>query len=217
MSILHVERRTLGAVKPKHLRQQGLLPLAFVTSEHKTDTMQVSAEELRRAMAHVDALGRLDIEIAGEKGRRKVMVKQIDKDYLKGHITHVTLQEVSDQDTVKIDLPITAIGTPVPVAEGLGVLVHPTDHIKVRGKMGEMPNHIEVDVSELDMTGHINAGDITLPPNIELISSPDATLFSVTAIKVEEPAESVALGEEAPAETTEDAGPEEKETGGEVS
>jgi large subunit ribosomal protein L25 len=204
MSILHVERRAPGAAKPKHLRQQGLLPLGLVTREHKTDQLQVSAEELKRAMAHVDALGRLDIEIAGEKGRRKVMVKHVDKDYLKGQITHVTFQEISEDDTVKVDVPITAIGTPAPVTEGLGVLMHPTDHIKIRGRMGDLPNHIEVDVSNLEMTGHINASDVQLPEGVELISSPDATLFSVTAIKVEEPVESEVAGEEAPAESTEE-------------
>ena len=44
--------------------------------------------------------------------------------------------------------------------------------------------------------------------------TPDATLFSVTGIKVEEPAESVATGEEAPALVGEESGTEEKETGG---
>jgi large subunit ribosomal protein L25 len=214
MSILHVERRTAGAVKPKHLRQQGLLPLGLVTREHKTDTLQVSADELRKAMAHVDALGRLDIEIAGEKGRRKVMVKQVDKDYLRGRILHVTLQEVSEDDMVKVDIPVVPIGTPPPVADGIGVLVHPTDHIKIRGRMGDLPNHIEVDVTHLEMTGHISAGDVTLPEGIELLTSTDATLFSVNAIKVEEPVESEVAGEEAPGEVTEETGPEENETGG---
>jgi large subunit ribosomal protein L25 len=214
MSILHVERRTAGAVKPKHLREKGLLPLGLVTREHKTDTLQVSTEEFRKALSHVDALGRLDIEITGEKGRRKVMVKQIDKNYIRGQILHVTLQEVSEDDMVKVDIPIVPVGTPVPVADGLGVLVHPTDHIKIRGRMGDLPNHFEVDVSHLDMTGHISAADVVLPEGIELLSSPDATLFSVNAIKVEEPTESEVTGEEAPGEVTEDSGSEEKETGG---
>jgi large subunit ribosomal protein L25 len=219
MSVLQVERRVAGATKPKHLRKQGLLPLAFVTKDNQTATMQVSAENLRKAMSHIDALGRLDIEIAGEKGKRKVMVKQVDKDYLKGQILHVVLQEVSDDDTVKIDIPVVPIGTPQPVEDGIGVLVHPTDHIKIRGRMGDLPNHFEVDVSKLEMTGHINASDVVLPEGIELISSPDATLFSLSAIQVEEPAESVAMGEEAPGEMEGDGGEgtDEKETGGEVS
>jgi len=181
MSVLQVEARTAG--KPAQLRRKGILPMALVERNRTTRMIQASEADLRKAMYHADGLGRLDIEIAGEKKPRKVMVKQIDKDFLKQQILCVTLVEVSADDVVKLDIPVLAINVPENF-EGAGLsLMHPTSHVKVRGKMSAMPERIDVDLSHLEVGHHINAGDVELPEGIELLSSPDATLFSLQVLK----------------------------------
>jgi large subunit ribosomal protein L25 len=207
MSVLQVERRTSG--KPAQLRKQGLLPMALVERNHTTTLIQARETDLRKAMATADGLGRLDLEIAGEKKARKVMVKQVDKDFIDQQILCVTLVEVSMDDVVKLDLPVLGINVPEDF-EGHGLsLTHPTDHIKVRGKMSAMPERLEVDLSHLEVGHHINAGDVALPDGVELISSADATLFSLQVLKAaslepEAAAEEVAAeGEEAPADGAE--------------
>lgn len=157
--------------------------MALVERNRSTTLIQASEVDLRAAMAHADGLGRLDITIAGEKKPRKVMVKQIDKDFIKQQILCVTLVEVSADDVVKIDLQVVGMNMPEDF-EGHGLsLMHPTDHIKVRGKMSAMPDRIEVDLAHLEVGHHVNAGDVQLPEGIELLSSPDATLFSLQVLK----------------------------------
>ncbi|HVT10753.1 MAG TPA: 50S ribosomal protein L25 [Fimbriimonadaceae bacterium] len=181
MSVLHVERRTSG--KPAQLRRRGLLPMVLVERNNSNSLIQATEVDLRKAMAAADGLGRLDLEIAGEKKPRKVMVKHIDKNFLRQEILCVTLVEVSADDVVKIDLPIVGINAPEDF-EGHGLsLTHPTDHVKVRGKMSALPERIEVDLSHLEVGHHISAGDVTLPDGVELISSPDATLFSLQVLR----------------------------------
>lgn len=205
MSILQVERRTAG--KPAQLRKQGLLPMALVEKDHSTMLIQTTETALRKAMAGADGLGRLDIEILGEKKPRKVMLKSVDKDYIGQRVLCATLVEVSLDDVVKVDLPVVGINTPEDF-EGHGLsLMHPTDHIKVRGKMSSLPERIEIDLSHLEVGHHVNAGDVVLPEGVELLSSADATLFSLQVLKA------ASLEPEAVAEVTEEgeAAPEETE------
>ena len=181
MPALQVERRTSG--KPAQLRRNGVLPMALVERDRSTLLIQATEHDLRAAMAHADGLGRLDIEIAGEKKPRKVMVKHIEKNFIKQQILCVTLVEVSGDDVVKIDLPVIGINVPEDF-EGHGLsLMHPTDHLKVRGKMAVLPERIEVDLSHLEVGHHVNAGDVQLPDGVELLSSPEATLFSLQVLK----------------------------------
>jgi large subunit ribosomal protein L25 len=181
MSVLQVEHRTSG--KPAQLRRRGLLPMALVERNHTTTLIQASEHDLRKAVQGADGLGRLDIEIAGETKARKVMVKHIEKDFIRQQILCVTLVEVSAEDVVKFDLPIIGVNIPEDF-EGHGLsLMNPTDHIKVRGKMSALPERIEIDLSHLEVGHHVNAGDVQLPEGVELISSPDATLFSLQVLK----------------------------------
>lgn len=209
MSVLHVERRTSG--KPAQLRRRGMLPMVLVQRDNTNSLIQATEVELRKAMAAADGLGRLDLEIAGEKKPRKVLVKHIDKNFVHQQILCVTLVEVGADDVVKIDLPVVGINAPEDF-EGHGLsLTHPTDHVKVRGKMSSLPERVEVDLANLEVGHHINAGDVQLPEGVELISSADATLFSLQVLKAAslEP-EAVAEpeaeeGAEESAETTEEA------------
>jgi large subunit ribosomal protein L25 len=201
MSVLQVEPRASG--KPAKLRRSGLLPMALVGRDHKTMLIQATEQALRTAMAGADGLGRLDLEIAGEKKPRKVMLKQIDKNFIDQQILCVTLVEVSADDVVKIDVTVHAINIPEDF-EGHGLsFTQPTNNVKVRGKMSILPERIDVDVSSLEVGHHISAGDLTLPEGVELLSSPDATVFSLAHLKaasLEPEAGEEAATEEAAAE-----------------
>ena len=74
--------------------------------------------------------------------------------------------------------------------------------------MSDIPAHVEVDVSTLEVGHHINAGDLELPEGIKLLSSPDATLFGLQYLRAvslepevsEEPIEGEVAEEAAPTE-----------------
>jgi len=176
-------RRPERSEKPHQMRRRGWIPMALVTRDHSTTLLQAKSSEVQKALKSLDGHGRIDLSIEGEKGAKKVIVKQVDNSPLFGGILNVTLQEVSDKDVVKLDVPVVAIGHSEE-AEGKGVvLTQPTTHIKLQGKMADLPAHIEVDVSKINVGEHINAGDIELPDGIKLVSSADATLFGIQVLR----------------------------------
>jgi len=175
--------------------------MALVERTHATILIQARADEFRSAIVHTDAMGRLDFKIEGETQTRRAIVKNVEQDVLKRELLHITLQEVSEEDMVKVDVPVVATGTPSSATDGDYVLMAATDHVKVRGKLGLIPERIEVNVSHLEPGHHIAASDIQMPAGVELMSSPDATLFSLRSSTVtEQPESAQEVSEESTAE-----------------
>jgi large subunit ribosomal protein L25 len=160
--------------------------------------------DLKHAMSGADGHGRVEIQVAGGKAF-KAIVRDVDKDYLHNRILHVTLLEVAADDQVKIDVPVVAVGVPEAVDNNLAILMNPTDHLKVRGRMDDMPERFEIDVSQMTMEQSISAGDVALPEGFTLLSSPDSIVFLVQAIRTAAEGETSGEGEaEAPAGETEE-------------
>ena len=181
MSVFQAERRPEKGLKPHQMRRDGIIPMALISRDHGTSLLQAKRVDVQHALRHLDGHGRIDLEIGDEKTKKKVMVKHVENNPLRGGILTVTLQEVTLKDVVKLDVSVLSInhgeddkGT---------VLTQPTTHVKLQGEMGKMPAHLEIDVSKLEVGHHINAGDAELPEGVKLISSPDATLFSMQVLK----------------------------------
>lgn len=205
MSTFRAQRRPENSRKPHQMRREGIIPMALISRDQGTTLLQASKADVQYALKHLDGHGGIELEIDEEKSNRKVIVKHVDNDPLKGGIINLTLQEVSARDVVKLDVQV------VPINHGVDeqgtVLTQPTTHVKVQGRMSDLPSSLEVDVANLEVGHHINAGDIELPKGVKLVSSPDATLFSMQVLKAvslePEVAEEPVEGEEtteAPAE-----------------
>jgi len=180
MSMFQVERRERSGGKPKQLRKSGLVPMALVERSHETMLIQAPIHELKEAMRHADGHGRLEVQVAGEQGSRKAIVKHVEQDVLKHELVHVTLQEVSDEDRVKLEVPIVAVGHSEE-ADATGVsLTQALDTLKVRGKLNDLPEKIEIDVSNLAVGEHIQVSQIPLAEGVELLSPADATVFTLS-------------------------------------
>jgi len=197
MSVLNVKQRP-PEVKAKALRKAGIVPMALVQKGGKTLLIQASVNDVKRALSQAHGAGMIEVSLDAGPEPLSVVVKSVDRDILSRTLTHVTVQQVSKDDKIKVDIPVVAIGTPAAIADLGAVLMHPTDHIKVRGKVSDIPDNVEIDVSNLGVHESITAGQVQLPPGVELMSSPDAQLFSVTFAKeivLEAPAAAEELAE----------------------
>lgn len=195
MSVLHVQKRDQGpASQLKKLRKEGFVPMALIDGKHQVVLVKAPMREARAAIAGAGGVGRLAIKVEGESKERNVIVKQVDQDVLRHELLTVTLAEVRMDDLIKADIEVVPVGVPQAVAEGHATLTQPTSHIKVRGKVSDLPEKIEVDVSGMETSHAITAHELALPAGIELQSSGDATIFSVQVIRA------VSLEPEVPAE-----------------
>lgn len=182
MPALQVETRDAKKTKPTHLRREGIIPLALTRRDHSTINLMAPVEELRSALKHADGHGRFEVKLNGEKVI-KVILKQQTYDWLHHKALSATLQEVGEDDVLKLDVPVISTGTPQAVSDGEAMLTQPTSHVKLRGKVADMPEQLEIDVSQLGVGDSISAHNVQLPAGVDLISAPDATLFTVQVIR----------------------------------
>lgn len=182
MAALKLEIRD-GATKPKALRRNGILPIAVTRRNHTTVEVQAPLLDLTNAIKGSDAHGRFEV-LLPEAGKMRVILKQQDIDYVHQRPLHCTLMEVGDDDVIKLDVPVISFGTPEPVDAGQGMLSQPTDHVQIRGKVADMPSQFDVDISGMQIGDTVLASALQLPEHVDLLSSPDAVLFTVQVAKM---------------------------------
>lgn len=188
------KRTEFGNGPTRRLRRQGLVPGVVYQPGSPSMAFALSERELRRALAE----GRtsvVDLTVEGDHAR-PVLLKDWQLDPVRGDVLHVDFQEVDLTQEVEAPVAITLVGSSVGVREG-GVLDQPLREVIVRALPDALPDHLELDVSELDVGDSISVEDLTAPEGVEIVTEPEIVVASVLAPTVEEEPEEPEEGEEA--------------------
>jgi large subunit ribosomal protein L25 len=189
-------RAVLGSAESRRLRRQGLIPGVLYGREEPV-AISVPERDLRSALTTRGGLNAvLDVVVEGGKTHSSVL-KEYQQDKIRGHITHVDLQEVRLDQPIHATVPVTLHGEAVGVKEG-GVLTQVTSEVNVEALPMEVPEHLEADISDMQIGDTLRLSAITLPDGVTLLDDPEeVVLASVTQPRTEEEPETVAApGEE---------------------
>ncbi len=151
----------------------------------------------------------IDLDVAGgeKAGKRVVLVKELQRDPVRGGLLHADLYEVDLTKTVEVEVPIHLAGRPRGVEMG-GILDQTLRVVEIECLPRNIPGEIEFDVSELDIGDVVHVRDLPLPPDVELLTDANLGVAHVVLPAAEEAAEAVEA-EAAPAEEGEAAAAEE--------
>jgi len=124
------------------------------------------------------------------------VLKEYQQDKIRGHITHVDLQEVRLDQPIHATVPVTLHGEPAGVKEG-GVLTQVTSEVTVEALPMEVPEHLDADISEMQIGDTMRLSAVKLPHGVTLLDDPEAiVLASVTQPRTEDEPETVEAVEE---------------------
>ncbi len=181
--VLQASLRNEFGKGPSHrLRVTGRVP-AVVYAHGKAGThLSIPYSELAQVIHQV---GLLSIKVDNQKKRITAVIKDHQVDVLRGHLVHVDFQEVRADEVITATIPVHQFGTPAGEAHG-AILDQQLHEIDISCPANRMLEHIEVDVSELDMEQPMLAGDIELPEGIELQTDPEETVFTMYVPQEEE-------------------------------
>jgi large subunit ribosomal protein L25 len=200
------ERTEFGDGPARRLRRKGFVPGVVYQPGSPSLALSLPDRELRRALAE----GRtavIDLTIDGS-GARPVLLKDWDLHPVRGNVLHVDFQEVDLTVEVEAPVAVVLVGVPAGVKEG-GVLDQTLREIVVRALPDTLPDHLEIDVSELDIGSSTSVADIAAPPGVTIVTEPEIVVASVVAPSVEvepepEEVEEELLEGEEPAEPQDD-------------
>lgn len=204
-------REQTGSKYAAKVRQQGRIPA--VVYGHKKEPMAISldAHSLVEALHHGHRL--MDVQIG--KRKEKMIVKDLQYDYLGRDIIHIDLMRVDVTETIKVTVPIELKGTAKGTHEG-GIIGEHTDHLEIECKVTDIPETIVVWVKEIGVGDTLHAGDIELADGVKLVSDPEMLLVTCSLVaaakSTEELEEEVPAAPEVIGEAKEEAEPSEEES-----
>jgi large subunit ribosomal protein L25 len=204
--LLVSQRETLGSAESRRLRKSGLVPGVLYGSGEPV-AIAVQERELRRALTGAAGLHSiLDVEIDGKGQTHASILKDFQVDPVRGGVTHVDLQEVRLDQTINASVAVhLSGGDDAPGVREGGVLSQVLREVTVEALPLEVPEHIDVDVSEMEIGGTLRLSELTAPEDVTILGDPESVVATITAPTrevVEEPVEGEegVEGEAAPAE-----------------
>lgn len=201
-------REQTGSKAVRKVRKQGMIPAIVYGHKQEPVTISLDAHNFLEGLHHGQRL--MDVQIGTKK--EKIIVKDLQYDYLGRDIIHVDLMRVDITEMIKVTVPIELKGaaTAKGTHEG-GIIEEHADHLEIECKATDIPESIAVLVKEIGVGDALHAGNIALPDGVKLVSSPETLLVTchlVAAAKTTEQVEEEMPA--APEVITEAKGPEEK-------
>lgn len=190
-------RDTSSKSSLKQLRKSGRVAASLYG--HGFDSLAISVDlaDLAAAVkteAGVHALMDMAVDGAPKKASGIVVIKQIQKDPISRRLVHVDFQRVLMTEKLTTETPIELVGSSIGVHEG-GVLEHVMRALQVRCLPDQIPSHIDLDVTDLEIGHALHVSDLPLPEGVEPLAHTDDVV-----VAVRQPAVHVEVVEEAPAE-----------------
>jgi len=183
----------------RRLRQKGLVPAVFYGRSAENILLAVKNDDL--VMLHKKkkdhAFIKLIIDDGADKKLEKLsLIKELQVQPLTGKFYHADFYEVDMTHKLTFDVSLEFIGKAIGVENG-GELQHIKRDVKISCLPAHLPDHIDVDVSNLDIGDSVKIKELKLPEGVTVLDAPDAAIVAVAAIKV---AKAVPAAEEAAAE-----------------
>lgn len=187
-------RTEKGKNAARRLRANGEIPVTVYGGGSEPASGTVNKRELG---AFLRANGRnkiFNLNLDGAATAVKIAEMQLDP--IKGVLVHLDLMRISLTEKSEFEVPIKIVGESEGVKLGGGILDFPTHSIRVRCLPGDLPEVIEVDVSKLNIGGHIEVKDLQLSDAIEVRTRAEQTIVTCVAPGAEEaPAEAATTAE----------------------
>jgi len=210
------ERSGTGKSVTRKLRAAGRIPgvLYGRGKEGRSVSLDPRALEtvLRASGSGMNTL--IDLQVGSET--TVVLVKEIQREPIRGAYLHADLYEVDLQKKIEVSVPLHFVGK-APGVEMGGILDHPLREVSLECLPRAIPDSIEVDVSHLELGDSVHVRDLALPEAAQLLSDPELPVASVVSPKAEEEV-AVATDEElAEGEAPAEGAAEEADKGGDSS
>jgi large subunit ribosomal protein L25 len=200
-------RETIGKNEARRTRREGLVPGVLYGAESEGSSREatpitVNPKALLKILHSESGANTLiSLTLAG-KGAARVLVKEFQLDPVTHQLLHADFYRVAMDRAIQVTIPVVVKGEPAGVKQQGGVLEFIRREIAIECLPGDIPEHVEIDVSELMLYQGVRVRDLATDPKWKPVSEADMMLVHVIMPKVEEapaPAEA-AVAPAAPAE-----------------
>lgn len=182
--VLHAENRTVKGKQVRQLRRSGKLPGVIYGHHLEPTALSLDLKEATKVLNALSGSSLITVDIEGKE--EAALVREKQKDYIKGTLLHVDFQAVSLTEKLTAGVEIELVGIAPAVKDFNGVVVSGLDEIDVECLPQDLPEKIVVDISILAKVGDaIYVRDLPAIENVTVMNHPEDLIVIISATKEE--------------------------------
>lgn len=167
-------REETGKGVARRLRREGLIPGVLYGKDRQPVNLKLDVKE---ANSVVGGNAIIDVTLDSDE-TVSAMIKESQRDVIKGNLLHIDLYQISLDQKVEVEVPVELVGQPAGATEG-GILEQILREVAIECLPTNIPEKVEVDVSELEIGQSLDVASIETEDDINIISSSDETVATV--------------------------------------
>ena len=169
----------------RRVRVQGLIPAVVYGAGQESVAVTVDPKVITKILYSESGHNTIfDLTIEG-KGGGKVMIVDWQHEPIKGKLLHIDLKRIAMDKAMVVSVPVQLVGVPAGVKTGGGILSQVLHEVEVECLPGDIPSHIDVDVSHLEIHGAVHVSDLPHPDKVKLLGDEHALVAHVTVMREE--------------------------------
>jgi large subunit ribosomal protein L25 len=186
-------RTITGNGPARRLRQKGQIPAVLYGPGTESVLLSVNISDIDRILKKGrigQVLLNLVIPNNGETSTKTVMVKELQHHPVSRNYLHIDFYEVAMDRKIMVNIPVTTTGKAKGVENG-GILQIIRRELEVQCFPLDVPESIEIDITDLDVGDSIHLGDISRQSKIEFLDDENFTVVTIVSPKIEEAEEPI--------------------------
>ncbi len=186
MTIEVQKREATGKNANRQLRSRGKIPAVLYGGGRESLPIEVDRKtvlDLLKKSGSENAVFLL--KLAGSDKERHAMIRDLQLDPVQRAIVHIDFQRIEMSQKVRVEVQIEVVGTAYGVKNEAGILDFVTRAVHVECLPGDIPSHLTVDVSDLHVGQHVEAGQLDIPPGVTLLDDPHRVVVSLSHARTE--------------------------------
>jgi large subunit ribosomal protein L25 len=177
------ERKELQRSTLRQLRENGNIPAVVYGNNNESTAISINSIDFQKTLKDVGRNGIISLEFQGNT--HNVMLTDYQKDPLKNDIFHADFLIVNMSEELQAQVRVNLVGVSKGVKDG-GVLQQSVHELTITAKPNDIPEVIDIDVSELGVGDTISIADIKGNDSITINHDDEEVLASVLAPRQEE-------------------------------
>ena len=178
--VLEAEKREVIGKQVKALRREGFLPAVIYGIGIEAMPITLNTREVRQTLSMVGANTLITLKIG--KQEYLALVRDLQREVIKRDLLHIDFQAVSLEETITTTVPVVVVGEAPAVKEMNALLVTGLDFLQIEAKAKDLPDTINIDVSELAEIGdNIQVKDVTISGDVTILDDPEEIVIVVAA------------------------------------
>jgi len=180
---LSAEKRDgTGTGVARKLRQAGRVPGIIYGHSRSPQPLSVNTRDFEKLLGSINfASTVIDLNLDGTV--TKTLIRELQRHPYRRHLVHVDFQELVAGEKVTVNIPLRFVGTAEGVRNSGGILEEIMHELHIRVDPSQIPDHIDVDVTNVTIGHSLHIRDIAIPEGVTVLDDEDATLCVVAVPK----------------------------------